>query len=114
MALHYNLSKVHALSDNDPEFVMQILSLFVNEVPEDMKFIRKGIEEKDYKMAYGYSHKIKPSLDLLGLDIAFKEIVEIMEWSKREGKRKQIKDVFKSVERQVEDAVKEINKDFDL
>ena len=36
MALHYNLAKVYALSDNDPEFVLQIVTLFVNEVPEDL------------------------------------------------------------------------------
>jgi hypothetical protein len=32
MALNYNLSKVYALSDNDPEFVNE-LTLFVTEVP---------------------------------------------------------------------------------
>ena len=43
MALHYNLSKVYALSDNDPEFVNQILVLFVNEVPKDLLQIKTGI-----------------------------------------------------------------------
>jgi hypothetical protein len=33
MALNYNLAKVYALSDNDPEFVNEILT-FVTEVPE--------------------------------------------------------------------------------
>jgi hypothetical protein len=28
---------VYALSDNDPEFVNEILTLFVTEVPEDFK-----------------------------------------------------------------------------
>jgi len=55
MALHYNLAKVYALSDNDPEFVYQIITLFVNEVPEDLKFIKKGIEDKDHKLAYSYA-----------------------------------------------------------
>jgi hypothetical protein len=30
MALNYNLAKVYALSDNDPEFVNEILTLFVS------------------------------------------------------------------------------------
>lgn len=33
MALHYNLAKVYALSKNDTEFAIQILQLFVTEVP---------------------------------------------------------------------------------
>jgi HPt (histidine-containing phosphotransfer) domain-containing protein len=114
MALHYNLAKVYALSDNDPEFVLQIITLFVTEVPEDMNFIRQGIEEKNHKIAYSYAHKIKPTLDLLGMNVAYEEILQVEAWTKREGKRKEIKEIFKSIEDQVEKAVKEINKDFDL
>ena len=67
MALNYNLAKVYALSDNDSEFVNEILNLFVTEIPLDLIHIKQGIKEKDYKLAYGYAHKIKPSLDLLGM-----------------------------------------------
>ena len=49
MALHYNLAKVYALSDNDPEFVLQIVTLFVTEIPEDIAEIKEGIKKKDHK-----------------------------------------------------------------
>jgi HPt (histidine-containing phosphotransfer) domain-containing protein len=114
MALHYNLSKVYALSDNDSEFVNEILSLFVTEVPEDLLQIKEGIKKKDHKHAYAYAHKIKPTLDLLGLNVAFEEILQVEAWTKTEGKKKDIKDTFKSVKNQVNEAVKEIKKDFDL
>jgi HPt (histidine-containing phosphotransfer) domain-containing protein len=114
MALNYNLAKVYALSDNDPEFVLQIITLFVSEIPEDLKFVKQGVEEKNHKLAYSYAHKIKPTLDLLGMNVAYEEILQVEAWTKREGKRKEIKEIFKSIEDQVEKAVKEINKDFDL
>ncbi len=114
MALNYNLAKVHALSDNDDEFVKQIISLFVTEVPQDLLQIKLGIKTKDHKLAYSYAHKIKPTLDLLGMTRAFEEILEVEAWTKREGKRKEISDVFDSIEDQVEKAVKEISKDFNL
>lgn len=114
MALHYNLAKVYALSDNDPEFANQILTLFVNEIPEDLLEIKEGIKKKDHKHAYAYSHKIKPSLDLLGLKVAFEEILQIEAWTKAEGETKEIKETFKSVKNQVEDAIKELKKDFNL
>lgn len=114
MALHYNLAKVYALSDNDPEFVNQILTLFVNEIPEDLAEIKEGIKKKDHKHTYSYAHKVKPSLDLLGLKVAFEEILQIEAWTKTEGEKKEIKETFKSVKNQVEDAVKEIRKDFGL
>jgi HPt (histidine-containing phosphotransfer) domain-containing protein len=114
MALHYNLAKVYALSDNDPEFVLQIVNLFVSEIPEDIAEIKEGIKKKDHKHAYSYAHKVKPSLDLMGLKVAFEEILQIEAWTKTEGETKEIKETFKSVKQQVKDAIKELRKDFDL
>ena len=101
MAINYNLAKVYALSDNDPEFVMQIITLFVTEVPEDLKQIDLGIKTKDHKLAYAYAHKIKPSLDLIGMTMAHQEILEVEAWTKREGKRKEINHTFESIQNQV-------------
>ena len=40
-----------------------------------------SIKKKDHKHAYAYAHKIKPTLDLLGLNVAFEEILqEQSEW----------------------------------
>ncbi|MGK4569101.1 Hpt domain-containing protein [Flavobacterium sp. 3HN19-14] len=114
MALNYNLSKVYAISENDDDFALQIAELFVTEVPADLEQVKEGIENKDYKQAYAYAHKIKPTLDLLGMTVGFEEILVIEDWTKREGKRKEIKDTFKSLEARVEKAVKEITKDFNL
>ena len=97
MAIHYNLAKVYEISDNDSEFVQDIINLFVTEVPADLKNVKKGIKEKDYKLAYGYAHKIKPTLDLLGMTVAFEEILLIEDWTKREGKKKEIKETYKSI-----------------
>jgi HPt (histidine-containing phosphotransfer) domain-containing protein len=52
-----------ALSDNDAEFVNEILTLFVTEVPDDLMQIKEG--KKDHQHAYAYAHKIKPTLDLM-------------------------------------------------
>ncbi|WP_395053553.1 Hpt domain-containing protein [Flavobacterium sp.] len=114
MAINYNLAKVYALSDNDPEFVMQIITLFVTEVPQDLKQIEMGIKTKEHKLAYAYAHKIKPTLDLLGLNMAYEEILQVEAWTKVEGKRKEITATFESILDQVEKAIKEIKKDFEL
>lgn len=114
MALKYNLAKVYALSDNDQEFVLQVLTLFVTEVPVDLKKIKEGIDTNDHKMAYAYAHKIKPTLDLIGLNVAFEEILQVEAWTKTEGRKKDIIETYKSIKIRVKEAVKEISKDFDL
>jgi hypothetical protein len=51
---------------------------------------------------------------LLGLNVAFEEILQIEAWTKTEGKKKEIIETYKSVKTQVKDAIKELRKDFDL
>lgn len=114
MAIHYNLEKVHALSDNDHEFVLQIANLFVSEIPADLRELETAIENKDYKTAYGFAHKIKPTFDLLGMTVAFEETLMVEDWTRKEGKRKEIKETFKSIASKTEKAIKEITKNLNL
>ena len=114
MAIHYNLSKVYAISDDDKDFVLQIVNLFVLEVPADLILIKEGINFKNYAQTYNYSHKIKPTLDLLGMENAHEEILQIEQWTKDLGKKKEIKEVFKSLEFRINQAANEIKKDFSL
>ena len=107
MALQYNLAKVYEISENDTDFALQIVSLFLEEVPAEMKSIKTAIEDKDYTRTYAACHKIKPTLDLLG-------ILQVETWTKREGKRKEIKEVYKSLKDRIDLAIKEIKKDFKL
>jgi len=114
MALNYNLSKVYAISDNDTEFAKQIVTLFNEEVPAEVKNIRKGLKEKDHSRVYHAAHKIKPTLDLLGMDLAYDDILVIENWSKAEGKKKEIKDVVKNLKHLVGLTIKELKKDYSL
>lgn len=114
MALHYNLAKVYAISDNDPDFVHQIVKVFVLETPIDLNHIKVAIEEKNHQKCYDFVHKIKPSLDLLSLNIALEELVLIELWAKSMGKKKEVVELYTSVSERIEKAIKEIKKDFNL
>jgi hypothetical protein len=114
MALHYNLAKVYAISDNDPDFVHQIVKVFVLDTPIDLNHIKVAIEEKNHQKCYDFVHKIKPSLDLLSLNIALEELVLIELWAKSMGKKKEVVELYTSVSERIEKAIKEIKKDFNL
>lgn len=114
MALFYNLSKVYAISDNDVEFAKQIVVLFLEEVPLEMKNIKAGLKEKDHNKVYHAAHKIKPTLDLLGMDLAYEDVVAVENWSRSEGKKKEIKEIVKSLKEYISKTVKELKKDYGL
>ncbi len=48
------------------------------------------------------------------MSVAFEEILQVEAWTKREGKRKEINDTFESIQSQVDKAIKEIKKDFEV
>lgn len=114
MALTYNLTKVHAISDNDVDFAKQIIELFLEEVPVEVKNIKKGLKEKDHQRVYQAAHKIKPTLDLLGMDMAYEDVIAIEKWGRAEGKKKEIKEVVKSLRHRIDETLKELKKDYDL
>lgn len=114
MALHYNLSKVYAISDNDVDFAKQIVVLFTEEVPAEIDNIKEGLKNKEHNKVYHAAHKIKPTLDLLGMDLAYEDVVTIENWSRAEGKKKEIKDVVKSLKEKIKEAIRELKKDFNL
>jgi HPt (histidine-containing phosphotransfer) domain-containing protein len=114
MALHYNLAKVYAISENDPDFVHQIVKVFVLDTPIDLDHIRVAIEEKNHQKCFEYVHKIKPSLDLLSLNIALDEVILIELWAKSLGKKKEVVELYRSAVTRIEKAIKEIKKDFNL
>ncbi len=88
--------------------------LFLEEVPTEMKNIKHGLKEKDHDKVYHAAHKIKPTLDLFGMDLAYDDVLAVENWSRSEGKKKEIKDVVKSLKEYVSKAVKELKKDYDL
>jgi hypothetical protein len=114
MALNYNLSKVYAISDNDVEFARQIVVLFSEEVPAEIKNIKKGFKEKDHIRVYHAAHKIKPTLDLLGMDLAYEDVLAIEAWTREKGKNKEVKEIVKSLKERVNLTLKELKKDYDL
>lgn len=114
MALHYNLAKVYEISANDADFAHQILELFLQEVPAEIHGIKNAIKEKNFQEAYAAAHKIKPTLDLLGMNLAYDEVNQIMTWAKAEGKKKDIIEVFKLLKEQINLASKEIKKNHNI
>jgi HPt (histidine-containing phosphotransfer) domain-containing protein len=114
MALNYNLAKVFEISADDMDFAKQIAILFLKEVPVEVKQIKIGIEERDFHKVYSAAHKIKPTLDLLGMNMAYDENLQIMKWTKDEGQKKEIIEVYKSLKERLDATSKELSKDFNI
>lgn len=114
MALHYNLSKVYSDASNNDEFADQTLKLFVSEAENELFVLKNLIEDKNFTLVEQLAINYQPKLEMLGMTLAFEEVVVIRLWANRCGKRKEIKETYKSLENRIEKAIKEIRKDFKL
>lgn len=114
MALHYNLAKVYAQSVENSDQVLVLVNQFIEESSKNLTLIKEGIKEKDHKKTHTHARKLKPYLDLLGLKVAFEEILQVEAWSKIQGRPKDIKETYRSIKHQIKSAVKELKKDFNL
>lgn len=80
MAKNYNLVKVREIAGGDDSFVTVIVETFLQEIPPDMEAMQTAIENDNHKMAYQFAHKMKPNLDMFGIDL-LKQIVAMEKWS---------------------------------
>ncbi|WP_299209867.1 Hpt domain-containing protein [uncultured Dokdonia sp.] len=80
MAKNYNLEKVLEIAGGDESFVTVIVETFLQEIPPDMVAMQTAIANDNHKMAYQFAHKMKPNLDMFGIDL-LKQIAAMEKWS---------------------------------
>ncbi|RNC87463.1 MAG: Hpt domain-containing protein [Allomuricauda sp.] len=110
----YSLDKVNEMAEGDQDFVLSVVSVFLEEVPTDLADLESAIAEKNYEQVYKLSHKIKPNVDLLGMEQTRATALELETLGKNEGNMSEIEAKFPLLKKDVEQVVSELQKDFDL
>jgi HPt (histidine-containing phosphotransfer) domain-containing protein len=63
----YDLSQLQEISGGDDTFIKEILSLFVQSIPGSLQQINTSFKAGDLETVGKEAHKIKPSIDSLGI-----------------------------------------------
>lgn len=110
----YTLDKINEMADGDTDFIVSVISVFLEEVPEDLQQLEGAIAIGDLEQAYKLAHKIKPNVDLLGMEQTRAMALEIETIGRNEGDLGRIKELFPMLKRDIEQAFLELKRDFDL
>lgn len=110
----YSLDKINEMADGDQDFINSVISVFLEEVPVDLVGLEKALEEENYQQVYQLAHKIKPNVDLLGMEQTRAAALEIETLGKSEANMSEIKSVFPRLKTDIEQVVSELRKDFDF
>jgi len=110
----YSLDKVKEMADGDEEFITSVISVFLEEVPQDLESLEKALAEENYEQVYQLAHKIKPNVDLLGMEQTRAAALEIETLGKSEANMSEIKTFFPNLKKDIHQVVSELKKDFNL
>lgn len=110
----YSLDKINEMAEGDQDFISSVISVFLEEVPEDLMGLEAALAEANYQQVYQLAHKIKPNVDLLGMEQSRAIALEIETLGKSEANMSKIKNLFPGLKKDIEQVVSELRKDFDL
>lgn len=110
----YSLDKVNEMADGDTDFINSVISVFLEEVPQDLEGLEHALNTSNYQQVYQLAHKIKPNVDLLGMEQTRAVALEIETLGKNETNMSEIQKIFPSLKKDIEQVVSELRKDFGL
>ncbi|TMM55988.1 Hpt domain-containing protein [Maribacter algarum] len=110
----YSLDKINEMADGDDDFINSVISVFLEEVPQDLEGLEHALNTSNYEQVYQLAHKIKPNVDLLGMEQTRAAALEIETLGKSAANMSEIQSIFPSLKKDIEQVVSELRKDFNL
>ena len=113
MSKYYDLADVNEMAGGDQDFLRVIVQTFLEEIPPDVRSMIEAIENSNPSLAYQYAHKMKPNLQLFGLDL-MEHVLTIEGWSKGKATEDAAVEAGKRISAKVSLAESQLKTDFDL
>jgi len=110
----YGLNKIKEMAEGDSEFISSVIGVFLEEVPEDLKSLEVAVDSGDFGQIYQLSHKLKPNVDLLEMESTRVLALEMETMGKNQEDLEGIRARFGRMKQDIDLAVTELKKDFDL
>ncbi len=110
----YSLDKLNEMAEGDDDFILSVVTVFLEEVPQDLEDLEKAIASGDYENVYKLAHKIKPNVDILGMDQTRAIALEIETLGKDEANMDQVREKFPALKKDIHQVISELHKDFDV
>ena len=113
MVKKYSTKSLSEIAGGDKDFMLIIAKTFLEKIPPDLKAMQEAIGNNNRELAYQFAHKMKPNLEMFGLNLG-KEITSIESWTKNLKNKSTIETHLKNVVATVERVFIELKQDFKL
>ncbi|NND62655.1 MAG: Hpt domain-containing protein [Flavobacteriaceae bacterium] len=113
MSKSYSVENLREIAGDDPEFMAIVAKTFLDEIPPDLESLVEAIKNDNKELAYQFAHKMKPNLEMFGIEI-LKEITGIESWTKTSKSKSTIMPSIDKVHSTLQTVFVELKEDFRL
>jgi HPt (histidine-containing phosphotransfer) domain-containing protein len=113
MIKHYSKESLREIAGGDADFMAVVAQTFLDEIPPDLRAMGDAIENDNKELAYQFAHKMKPNLEMFGIDV-LKDITTIESWTRTSKNKASVHENVQNVTTTLHAVFKELKADFDL
>lgn len=113
MSAHYSKDSLREISGGDEDFMIVVAQTFLDEIPPDLESLEEAISNDNKELAYQFAHKMKPNLEMFGVDLA-KHITSIESWTKSSKNVESVLQQIGEVSQTLHHVFDELKSDFNL
>jgi HPt (histidine-containing phosphotransfer) domain-containing protein len=90
----YDLEQLNAIAAGNEEFVIKMVNMFLEMTPELVGRIEAGLQTQDWPEVRSAAHKMKPSVDMMGVKSLYDVVRSIEGNAKAESNLEQIPELY--------------------
>ena len=113
MKRHYSRKSLEEVAGGDQDFMGVVAQTFLEEIPPDLHAMEEAINNDNKELAYQFAHKMKPNLEMFGIDV-LKDITSIEAWTRTSKNKIAVSENLDIVMTAVKFVLEELKEDFHL
>jgi PAS domain S-box-containing protein len=108
-----NLDYLTHRTKSNPELMMEMISLYLEQTPPLISEMKQGLENKDWNSLYKAVHKMIPSFSIVGINSDFETMAKkVQEFASTQGQEEDIHDMILQLESVCSQACKELEEEY--
>jgi HPt (histidine-containing phosphotransfer) domain-containing protein len=108
---YIDLDYLKQISNGSNEFIYQMISVFMEEIPNEIKNMEKHLEKKDWMALKATAHKMKPSFSFMGVKELEESIHDIEQNCAEEKNLDQLPGLIERIKTMTEDVIRELERE---
>lgn len=109
----YSLESLKEIAGGDEDFMAVVAQTFLDEIPNDLEALNDAVANDNRELAYQFAHKMKPNLEMLGLNLK-KDVTSIESWTNTSKNKVAIASNLEKLNNILKQVFAELKTDFDL